>query len=269
MNQPVRATAGHSATAVMRSALNGLPTPDTGTAACQVRSTAPTEGLTVIAHRGASADAPENTLPAVSLGARTGAGFVEIDVQRSSDGELVVIHDTTLARTTDVEARYPARAPYNVADFTLEELRSLDAGSWFGAAYAGTRIPTLQNVLATLRGGPGCCSRPRAPICIPVSPRSLLPNWIQQDGSKPARTGSSSSPSTGNSWRPSTSSHLGFRPACWAAHPHRRKSPDSRRGRTRSTRTMPASQPASSGPCTGTAWKPGPTPWMIRSACAS
>ncbi|MXM63032.1 glycerophosphodiester phosphodiesterase [Streptomyces sp. HUCO-GS316] len=104
----------------------------------------PGERLSVIAHRGASAYAPENTLAAVDEAARLGIGWVENDVQRTKDGELVVIHDDSLQRTTDVEEIYPGRAPWKVKDFTAAEIARLDAGSWFGPAYAGTRVPTLQ-----------------------------------------------------------------------------------------------------------------------------
>ncbi len=125
------------------------------------------DDTTVIAHRGASANAPENTLPAVELGADLKSDFVEIDVQRTLDGELVVIHDTTLARTTDVEAKFPGRAPYRVADFTYAEIRTLDAGSWFGAAFTGTPVPTLQQVLDTLHGKAGLLLEVKAPELYP------------------------------------------------------------------------------------------------------
>ncbi|GLP68430.1 hydrolase [Streptomyces sp. TUS-ST3] len=98
----------------------------------------------VIAHRGASAYAPENTLAAVDRAARLGAVWVENDVQRTRDGQLVVLHDDSLRRTTDVEQVFPRRAPWKVKDFTAAEIARLDAGSWFGAAYAGTRVPTLK-----------------------------------------------------------------------------------------------------------------------------
>ena len=101
----------------------------------------------VIAHRGASAYAPENTLAAVRVAADLGAEWVENDVQRTKDGRLVVIHDTTLRRTTDVEQRYPDRSPWRVGDFTLAEIARLDAGSWFGEAYRGERVPTLEQYL--------------------------------------------------------------------------------------------------------------------------
>ncbi|MDQ0990266.1 glycerophosphodiester phosphodiesterase family protein [Streptomyces sp. V3I7] len=104
----------------------------------------------VVAHRGASAYAPENTLPAVDTAARLGFSWVENDVQRTKDGELVVIHDDNLKRTTNAEEVFPGRAPWKVKDFTAAEIARLDAGSWFGPAYAGTRVPTLKQYLRRL-----------------------------------------------------------------------------------------------------------------------
>ncbi|MFI8188077.1 glycerophosphodiester phosphodiesterase [Streptomyces sp. NPDC085946] len=98
----------------------------------------------VIAHRGASAYAPENTLAAVDKAAELGIAWVENDVQRTRDGELVVVHDDSLRRTTDAEEVFPDRAPWKVKDFTAAEIARLDAGSWFGPAYAGARVPTLR-----------------------------------------------------------------------------------------------------------------------------
>lgn len=101
----------------------------------------------VIAHRGASAYAPENTLAAVDLADEMGFAWVENDVQRTKDGALVVMHDDSLARTTDVEQRFPHRAPWKVKDFTAAEIATLDAGSWRGAEWAGARVPTLKQYL--------------------------------------------------------------------------------------------------------------------------
>ncbi|WP_372347072.1 glycerophosphodiester phosphodiesterase [Streptomyces sp. KL116D] len=101
----------------------------------------------VVAHRGASAYAPENTLEAVDKADDLGFAWVENDVQRTKDGALVIIHDTTLARTTNVEQLFPDRAPWNVKDFTAAEIATLDAGSWKGAEFAGARIPTLHQYL--------------------------------------------------------------------------------------------------------------------------
>nr|WSY55745.1 glycerophosphodiester phosphodiesterase family protein [Streptomyces sp. NBC_00886] len=106
-----------------------------------------TQRPTVVAHRGASAYAPENTLASIDKAARLGFQWVENDVQRTKDGELVVIHDDSLKRTTDVEAVFPHRAPWKVKDFTAAEIARLDAGSWFGRAYTGTRVPTLKQYM--------------------------------------------------------------------------------------------------------------------------
>jgi len=105
------------------------------------------DGPVVVAHRGASAYAPENTLAAIDKAAAMGFGWVENDVQRTKDGKLVVVHDDTLARTTDVEGLYPNRAPWKVKDFTSKEIARLDAGSWFGSRYARTRVPTLKQYM--------------------------------------------------------------------------------------------------------------------------
>ncbi len=97
-----------------------------------------------VAHRGASRYAPENTLAAFHLALEHGAPAVECDVQRTTDGHLVIIHDQTVSRTTD------GRGP--VGDYTLEDLRRLDAGRWFAPEFAGERIPLLDEVLEVIRG---------------------------------------------------------------------------------------------------------------------
>ncbi|MEU3728791.1 glycerophosphodiester phosphodiesterase family protein [Streptomyces sp. NPDC033538] len=102
------------------------------------------DGPSVVAHRGASGYAPENTLAAVDKAAELGIRWVENDVQRTSDGELVVLHDDSLRRTTNVEEVFPDRSPWKVKDFTAAEVARLDAGSWFGSEYAGARVPTLK-----------------------------------------------------------------------------------------------------------------------------
>ncbi|MEV6418788.1 glycerophosphodiester phosphodiesterase family protein [Streptomyces sp. NPDC051662] len=106
----------------------------------------------VIAHRGASAYAPENTLAAVDAADDLGIDWVENDVQRTKDGRLVVIHDDNLRRTTDVEEVFPDRAPWKVKDFTAAEIARLDAGSWFGERWAGERVPTLKQYLGAVEG---------------------------------------------------------------------------------------------------------------------
>jgi glycerophosphoryl diester phosphodiesterase len=107
-----------------------------------------------IAHRGASDRAPENTLAAVRLAAREGADLIEVDLQRSRDGAVVLMHDTTLVRTTNARVVFPRRAPWRVADFTLAELRRLDAGSWKSSEFAGEQVPTLAEVIDVLRTSP-------------------------------------------------------------------------------------------------------------------
>ncbi|KND38453.1 glycerophosphodiester phosphodiesterase [Streptomyces acidiscabies] len=104
----------------------------------------------VVAHRGASAQAPENTLAAVDKAAEMEVAWVENDVQRTKDGELVVIHDDTLRRTTNAAKIFPGRAPWKVKDFTAAEIAQLDAGSWFGPAFAGQRVPTLKQFVNRL-----------------------------------------------------------------------------------------------------------------------
>lgn len=101
----------------------------------------------VVAHRGASAYAPENTFAAIDKARDMGFTWVENDVQRTKDGELVIMHDATLKRTTNVEQVFPDRAPWKVADFTAAEIAKLDAGSWFSPKYAGQRVPTLKQYM--------------------------------------------------------------------------------------------------------------------------
>jgi glycerophosphoryl diester phosphodiesterase len=86
-----------------------------------------------IAHRGARSLAPENTILAARRAVAVGADMWELDVAMTADGELVVIHDDTLERTSNAAEIYPDRAPWQVHTFTLEELRALDFGAWFAA----------------------------------------------------------------------------------------------------------------------------------------
>jgi glycerophosphoryl diester phosphodiesterase len=97
----------------------------------------------VVAHRGASAIAPENTAIAARRAVALGADAVECDVRRTADGALVVVHDHHLRRTTNAVTALPRRGPWHVADLTLAEVQRLDAGSWFHPVYAGEPVPTL------------------------------------------------------------------------------------------------------------------------------
>ena len=111
-------------------------------------------GPLVIAHRGASGDAPENTLPAVAEAIRVGADMVEVDVRLSGDGQAVIFHDETIGRTTRVPAR-PARRlgpKTRLSELTLQEIRRLDAGGWFDRRFARTRVPTLDEVVSACAG---------------------------------------------------------------------------------------------------------------------
>ncbi|WP_256863055.1 glycerophosphodiester phosphodiesterase family protein [Microbispora sp. GKU 823] len=100
----------------------------------------------------ASAYAPENTVAAFDLARDQGADMFELDVQETRDHHLVLMHDTTLGRTTDAEEVFPGRAPWRVGDLTLAEIRKLDAGSWFSRKYAGEAVPTLGEALRAMRG---------------------------------------------------------------------------------------------------------------------
>ncbi|MGH3362382.1 MAG: glycerophosphodiester phosphodiesterase [Nocardioides sp.] len=127
----------------------------------------PAKEIENIAHRGSSGAAPENTLAAVRLALDQGADVVENDIQRTSDGELVIMHDTTLTRTTDVEQVFPNRAPWAVADFSLGEIKQLDAGSWFSPKYAGAPVPTLQEWVEAVGQKAGMLMEPKSPALYP------------------------------------------------------------------------------------------------------
>ena len=102
-----------------------------------------------IAHRGARAYAPENTLAAFAKAHAFGCQMFEVDVHKSRDGELIVHHDDTLVRCTDVEAKFRRAGSYFVSDFTLSELMTLDAGSWYAGQLdlpAGQRQSFLQTL---------------------------------------------------------------------------------------------------------------------------
>jgi glycerophosphoryl diester phosphodiesterase len=104
-------------------------------------------GAEIIAHRGYSARAPENTLVAIEAAIAAGADAVEFDLHVTSDGVPVLFHDDTLARTTDGDGA--------LRDRTLAELRRLDAGSWFGPQFVGEPVPTFVEALGRTRGRVG------------------------------------------------------------------------------------------------------------------
>ncbi len=96
----------------------------------------------VFAHRGSSVHAPENTLAAFELALAQGAGGIELDAKLSADGEVIVIHDASVSRTTGAEGQ--------VSQLTLAALRELDAGSFFSEEFKGEKIPTLAEVFETI-----------------------------------------------------------------------------------------------------------------------
>lgn len=122
-------------------------------------------GRLIAAHRGARSLAPENTLAAAQLALAAGAKMWEVDVRFSRDGELVLLHDPDLKRTSDAQSKFPSRSPWLVDDFTLDELKSLDFGSWFVktdpfgqisageispaalAKYSGEQVMTLEDAI--------------------------------------------------------------------------------------------------------------------------
>jgi glycerophosphoryl diester phosphodiesterase len=120
----------------------------------------------LIAHRGASGYAPEHTFAAYELAIEQKADFVEPDLAVSKDGALICLHDDTLERTTNVEEIYPARFSPSLKgrngeklwvanDFTVAEIKKLDAGSWFDARSAGERVPTWDEMLERVQKHPG------------------------------------------------------------------------------------------------------------------
>lgn len=112
-------------------------------------------GPVVVAHRGDSGNFPENTLAAFLAARDLGVAMQEFDVQTTRDGGLVCVHDESLDRTSDAARKLGPGAL--VAQATLAELDTLDAGSWRGPAHAGERIPTLAAALAVMR-----------PVCVPL-----------------------------------------------------------------------------------------------------
>ncbi|MDQ0223763.1 glycerophosphodiester phosphodiesterase [Metabacillus niabensis] len=112
-----------------------------------------------VAHRGATGYAPENTIAAFDLAVEMKADYIEIDVQRSKDGKLVLIHDTTVDRTTDGTGK--------VGDLTFDQLRSLDAGSWKGEQFVGEQIPTFEEILERYHGKVGILIELKTPELYP------------------------------------------------------------------------------------------------------
>lgn len=143
----------------------------------------------VIAHRGASFYAPESTRPAYLLAREMGADYLELDLQRSRDGVLIVFHDDDLSRTTNVAEVFPGRERAPVGDFTFEELERLDAGSWFNRrfpkrarqAFRDLRILRLEEVLAIAEGEdrrPGLYIETKSAHRYPAIERELIETLV-------------------------------------------------------------------------------------------
>lgn len=130
-----------------------------------------------VAHRGASGHAPENTMAAFHKAFEMKADYIEIDVQMTKDGELIAIHDTTVNRTTNGTG--------HVGDFTLEEIRELDAGSWFSDAYAGEKIPTFEEILDEFRGKIGILIELKSPELYPGIEEKVAEALIERNMHKP------------------------------------------------------------------------------------
>ena len=120
----------------------------------------------IMAHRGASAHAPENTLAAFHLAMEHGADGIELDTKLTADGRVVVIHDPTVDRTTGSSGM--------VRQLTLEQIKNLDAGSHFDARYAGEPVPTLEEVFEALVDG----SLINIEVANYASPRDGLPDAV-------------------------------------------------------------------------------------------
>jgi glycerophosphoryl diester phosphodiesterase len=130
-----------------------------------------------VAHRGATGYAPENTIAGFDLAVDMKADYIEIDVQRSKDGELVLIHDTTVNRTTDGTGK--------VGDLTFEQLRSLDAGSWKGEQFAGEQIPTFEEILDRYHGKMGILIELKAPELYPGIEEQVAEELKERNLDKP------------------------------------------------------------------------------------
>ncbi|MBM7588105.1 glycerophosphoryl diester phosphodiesterase [Bacillus pakistanensis] len=130
-----------------------------------------------VAHRGAAGYAPENTIAAFDKAVEMKADYIEIDVQRSKDGELVIIHDTTINRTTDGTGQ--------VKDLTFDQLRSFDAGSWMGEQFSGEKIPAFDEILDKYHGKVGILIELKAPELYPGIEEEVAEELKERNLDKP------------------------------------------------------------------------------------
>ncbi|GGD89730.1 glycerophosphodiester phosphodiesterase [Paenibacillus nasutitermitis] len=132
------------------------------------------EGPLIVAHRGASGNAPENTMAAFELAARLGADYIEFDVQLSKDGELVVIHDRKVDRTTAYKGF--------VRDYTLQELQAMDAGSFYDKDYAEETIHSFDEVMNRFAGRLGILIEIKDPELYPGIEEKLAEKLRRYEG---------------------------------------------------------------------------------------
>ncbi|MBX8469901.1 glycerophosphodiester phosphodiesterase [Pseudomonas sp. RIT778] len=168
----------------------------------------------VIAHRGASFDAPESTAASYKLARDLGADYLEMDLQRSKDGVLFALHDDNLQRTTDVATKFPERKDSPANAFTMAELKTLDAGSWYNAkypdrarpSYVGLKILTLDEIIdiaqANPKHKPGLYIETKEPKLFPGIEHDLKEKlqargWLIPAGAKPAKNVASVGESNG------------------------------------------------------------------------
>lgn len=130
-----------------------------------------------IAHRGATGYAPENTIAAFDKAIEMKADYIEMDIQRTKDGELVIIHDTSVDRTTDGTGY--------IKDLTSTQLRDLDAGSWKGEEFAGEKIPTFDEILDKYHGKIGILLELKAPELYPGIEESIAQELKDRNLDKP------------------------------------------------------------------------------------
>jgi len=123
-----------------------------------------TESIAITAHRGSSLSAPDNSLAVIERAIDDGADYVELDVRQTADGQLVLLHDKDLLRV--------AGDPRDVWNVTLAEIKTMDAGSWFGPQFRDTRIPTLTEAIDLLRG--------RAKLYLEVKSSPFSPGLVSQ-----------------------------------------------------------------------------------------
>ncbi|MBP4001077.1 glycerophosphodiester phosphodiesterase [Pseudomonas koreensis] len=168
----------------------------------------------VIAHRGASFDAPESTAASYKLARDLGADYLEMDLQRSKDGVLFALHDDNLQRTTDVATKFPERKDSSANAFTMAELKTLDAGSWYNAkypdrarpSYVGLKILTLDEIIdiaqANPKHKPGLYIETKEPKLFPGIEHDLKEKlqargWLIPAGAKQAKNVASVGESNG------------------------------------------------------------------------